>query len=586
MIYKQEHTVEIPQLDLLTFLFESPECAAREDTPLHAEASDPSNAVTKSQARTLTRQIAFALRQRYGIGAGKEEEEETDDDDDIVVTLSTGQSGLPLLFYGVVAAGGIYSAGNPAATPEDLARQIRDGPAKLLVCSADVRPLATAAADLAGLAREKILVLESSGAASTTAAGGGTPIQLQGLDGEAACALNEELAWRRITDPEDLARSRICILYSSGTTGRPKGVVVSHANMVAEAYLPASINRPIWARWASAAPEVVGGSRPRPRPFASRTLAHLPAAHVSGVQGYFVNPFFDGGVVYWMPRFDFAAFLAHCAALRITTLFSLPRVYLALARHPAVTDQLAALRIAYSGGTHLPAEVLRSEKFGGGKKGEGEDERTLLSQTWGASETTGAVTHMPPDRRDESGSVGELLPNMLLRLVDENDADVAPGEAGEALLKGPVITRGYHRNAEADALGFTPDGWFRTGDVVQIRGDLLYVVGRRKEIINYHGAKVAPAELEAILCEHPSVADAAVLGVPGEETEVPRALVALRADAKATGKEEELMAFVAERVSEWKRLRGGVGFVETVPRLPSGKIWRAKLKEMAEVRGN
>ena len=111
-----------------------------------------------------------------------------------------------------------------------------------------------------------------------------------------------------------------------------------------------------------------------------------------------------------MPAFDFAAFLRYNAALRITTFFSLPKIYTALARHPAVTDQLAALRIAYSGAAPLPAEARACTKFGGPG-----DRRALLSQTWGSSETTGAVTHMPPDRRDVNGSVGALLPNMTMR---------------------------------------------------------------------------------------------------------------------------------------------------------------------------
>jgi acyl-CoA synthetase (AMP-forming)/AMP-acid ligase II len=291
------------------------------------------------------------------------------------------------LFFGVIAADGIYSAASPAATADELAGQLRDGAAKVLVCSLDMKRLAVTAARLADLPQENILILES------------IPYpKLTSIDGD-SCAFDRRLAWRVITDQKELEQSQICILYSSGTTGLPKGVLISHTNMVAEAFLPASINRPIWQDWSNQ------GS-----PFESRTLAHLPTPHISGVQGYFVNPFFDGGIVYWMPMFDFASFLKYNSELRITTFFSLPKIYVALARHPAVTDQLASLRIAYSGAAPLSKEAMECKKFGG----EGE-ERTLLSQTWGASETTGAVTHMPPNRRDTSGSVGALLPNMLMR---------------------------------------------------------------------------------------------------------------------------------------------------------------------------
>lgn len=227
MIYSSS-TVTLPDVDILTLLFGESLCRSAsvelaphaanagrasdtkhakssEETPLHAEARDPSRIITKRQTRELSKSFACFLRENYGIGAsgpGK----------DVVVGFFLGQSAIASFFYGVVAAGGVYSAASPAATASELARQIQDGSARALACSRELRPVALKAAIEAGLPESSVIVLESY-----------PEIKLCSSDGARVCDFEKILDWPSITDPKILSSQTACLVYSSGTTGLPKG---------------------------------------------------------------------------------------------------------------------------------------------------------------------------------------------------------------------------------------------------------------------------------------------------------------------------------------------------------------------------
>ncbi|KAF2794097.1 4-coumarate-CoA ligase-like protein [Melanomma pulvis-pyrius CBS 109.77] len=550
-IYRAAQTYPIPDVDVLTLLFDTDHSLANPDTPIHISAADPSLKLTISRARHLTEATSSTLRRHFGIGAngaGK----------DIVSVISTGHYLLPVVFYGIIGAGGVFSAASSASTGGELSKQIQGAQSKILICVEDTKDVAIRAAEEAGWGSYgggRVLVMSEGKDWSIR------PVEANGL-GRNLIDEQQKLPWERITDSKALEESLVTLIYSSGTTGLPKGVKLSHRNLVAEAVIPGDM----FKQW------ITSGSGNRS--FEYRTIAHLPTAHIAGIQGYLINPFYMGGPVYWMAKFSFPEFLLYNKKYRITFFFTVPPIYLLIAKSPAVTDQFATLEVAISGAAPLGKELQHaaSAKLGGPD--------CFISQTWGLSETTGSATTMPFDMQDDTGSVSPLIPNMLARIVDDNGNDVEVGKPGEVLVTGPVVCKGYYNNPTADAESFT-GSWFHTGDIAEFRNGLLYIVDRKKELIKYKGMQVAPAELEALLINHDDIADAAVIGVLTEDghNEVPRAYVV--ADQKKIG-EEDIKEYVKRNVAGYKQLRGGVIFLDAIPKSPAGKILRKDLRLLAK----
>lgn len=392
-IYKPGEVYDVPKVDLLTLLFGKPLTShastrltnrqdteysrAKDDTILHASAENPSWFFTKSQGRTLTRQTAHMLRSTFGVGAngpGK----------DIVTVISTGNYLIPLTFYGVIAAGGVFSAASAASTASELARLVKGAGSKCLICNEATKEVALKAAAEVGLPMDRVCVISE-----------GADYSIRRIGSEQNLITSQELEWERITDEEKLRKSLIVLIYSSGTTGLPKGVCLSHTNIASETFL---VLEPLKKR-----------IRERKETLDYRTVGHLPIAHIAGIQGYFINPFYMGGPVYWMPKFSFPEFLAYFKKYKVTHFFTVPPIYLLIAKHPLVTDQFDSVEYAVSGAAPLGKELQHaaSQKLGKGK--------VWISQTWGLSETTGSATVMRYGDRDETGSVSSLVANVYAR---------------------------------------------------------------------------------------------------------------------------------------------------------------------------
>lgn len=533
---------------LLTFPV-SEHCASVEETVIHADAANPENKFTKASLREQSQKIAHGLRHKYGIGANGPNK-------DVITVMSYGQVMVPAMFYGTIMAGGVYSAASPSSTVSELARQITTGNSNLVVCNMELRDVAIAAARQCKIPLARVLLLES------------TPSWTLRSIGTNANVISEKLLpWERITDAKLLEDSLAVILWSSGTTGLPKGVMLSYLNLVAEAYITALAGR----EWA--AKEIEAG-----RPLGEyRTLAHLPISHIAGVFGYLLAPMYSGGTVFWMRKYEWHAMINYVRDLKITAFYTVPSIYLRIAKSPDITDHFKTVVNATTGAAPMDADLQQSANA---RLGDGA--HTFIGQTWGLSETTGAVTMMPRGYSDTTGSISPILPSVELRMVDDNYNDVEPGQQGEMLLRSPLVTKGYYNNPQATKEAFH-DGWFCTGDIGVMRDGKFYIVDRKKELLKYKGLQVAPAEIENLLFTHPKIKEAAVVGVQFPEdpgSDCPRAYVV--ADPKEVS-EEEIKEFVKSKLAPYKQLRGGVKFVQELPKNAVGKFLRRELRDRAKV---
>ncbi|MFE3853027.1 AMP-binding protein [Streptomyces griseorubiginosus] len=458
---------------------------------------------------------------------------------DVVALHSPNTILFPVVLYATSAAGGTVTTLSPLATPAEIAKQLVDSEARLMV---SVSPLVETARAAVGLVRRQtgrdieVLVCDT--------AEGHRPVLGLLSDGEVP------------TPDIDPAVDVAVLPYSSGTTGVPKGVMLTHRSLCTNLEQIAAVHR------------LAEGER---------VIAILPFFHIFGLTALLNGALLRGATVYVHARFDLDAFLTSLERDRITHAYVAPPVMLALAKHPAVANlDLSQLRRIICAAAPLDAGVQAAVA---GRLG------VEVGQGYGMTELS-PVSHLHADADlDEPvGSVGGLLPSTRARLVDPvSGLDVAPGEPGEVWIRGPQVMKGYFGRPEETDATVDADGWLHTGDIGRVDEDgNWFIVDRVKELIKYKGYQVAPAELEAILVGHPGIADAAVVGVHDEEgNEVPKAFVVPVSGVPISA--SEVMAHVADQVAPYKKIRR-VQFIEEVPKAASGKILRRLLRESGPVR--
>jgi long-chain acyl-CoA synthetase len=435
---------------------------------------------------------------------------------------------FPVVYYGVLRAGGVVVPMNVLLKEREVEFYLGDSGAKLLFAWHDFAEAAQSGARAAGA--ECVLV---------------EPGEFENLVGSSEA----------ITDlAERSGDDTAVILYTSGTTGKPKGAELTHSNLRRNCSTAAST-------LARISPDDV-------------LLGALPLFHSFGQTCTMNSSVAIGSTVTMLPRFDPTKALEILARDRVTIFQGVPTMYNAMLHcESADTADTSTLRLCMSGGAAMPAELMRAfeEKFG-----------CIILEGYGLSETSPVASFNHPDRERKPGSIGTPIDGVEMKVVDDDGNDVPQGEIGEIVIRGHNIMKGYWARPDATAEAITEDGWFHSGDMARVDEDgYFFIVDRKKELIIRGGYNVYPREVEEVLYEHPAVQEAAVVGVPDEALgeEVGAAVVLCQgADADA----EELKSYVKDQVAAYKYPRK-LWFMDELPKGPTGKILKREIEVPAEV---
>ncbi|GAB2691381.1 AMP-binding protein [Kitasatospora kifunensis] len=525
--------VPVPETSFTSFVLQRAEQDAAKVATVDVTGA---HAYTYGELASAVRRAAGGLRAR-GFGKGE-----------VLAVLSPNVPEYPIAWHAAALAGGAVMVLNPLDTVDELAGHLNEAGARLLVTSPSEVAKAKALATRTKVT--EIIVFGQAEGQAAEEAQGVTPFASL-LASPLASPLTKEAPPE---DPSiDPAQDLVALLHSSGSTGYPKGVMLTHRNMIANV-LQTSLVAPVGAD--------------------EKVLAVPPFHHAFGLIMVMNASLLQGATLVTMERFDPEAYLRAIQEHRITRLYIVPTIAVLLAKSPLVDRyDLSSLRSIVSGGAALDPEIARlaQQRLG-----------CRIGQGYGLTEAL--VSFMQLDDSPAPGSVGRNAPNIECKIIDvRTGEELGHDQDGEILIRGPHVMKGYLNAEEATREVLEPDGFLHTGDLGHFdEAGELFIVDRIKELIKYKGQQVSPVELEAILLTHPKVADAAVIGVPDEEaSEVPKGFVVVKEPAtpeEVPATPEEIMAFVAERVAPYKKIRR-LEFIDKVPRTPVGKIERRSLKE-------
>ncbi|CAJ0581709.1 unnamed protein product, partial [Mesorhabditis spiculigera] len=498
-------------------------------------AENPSDRVTWLQLLDFSSSLANFFRQR---GFGKEQ---------VCCLVLPNCWQYAVGFLGATLAGGAISGASAMFTDYELGRQFTDSQATCVITDeTHLGRVLTAVASAPKI--QTIICIRSSS----------NPLP-QGVQDFKQCVSGST---KFVPDERSFSPDNLLLLpYSSGTTGSPKGVMLTHRNF-------GTMTDVVMSNFYNVIyPDVL----PDYVPAKENTLLLLPFYHIYGF-GMLMRSLFEGTTGIIFGKFDPVLLCEKIQEHKVQQLFVVPPIVIFLAKHPVVAKyDISSIRMMFSGaapcGKDIIDELMNKHKH-----------IRFFGQGYGMTEC-GMVSHLPVPRAKSTISAGRLAANFEQMIIDlKSGKECKRGERGEIWVKGPTVMKGYLNRTEATAETIDKDQWLHTGDIGYLDKDgNLFVVDRLKELIKVKGLQVPPAELEDLLLSHPRVRDAAVIGIPDSRTgEAPKAFI-VAADDKL--KAQDIVNFVKQKVSSYKQLTGGVEFVDEIPKAPSGKILRRLLRD-------